>query len=41
MDNPEKLATDGTQETRRRQAKQKPQYNMIVLDTTMYANKHK
>ena len=41
MDNPEKLATDGTQETRRRQTKQKPQYNMIVLDTTMYANKHK
>ena len=37
----QKMATDGTQETRRRQTKQKPQYNMIVLDTTMYANKHK
>ena len=41
MDNPEKLATDGTQETGRRQTKQKPQFNMIVLDTTMYVNKHK
>jgi hypothetical protein len=28
MDNPEKLATSGTQNTRRRQTKQKTQHNM-------------
>jgi len=28
MDNPEKMATFGTQDTRRRQTKQKTQHNM-------------
>jgi len=39
MDNPDKLATLGTQDTRRRQTKQKTQHNMCW--TPQYANKHK
>jgi len=39
MDNPEKQATLGTQNTRRRQAKQNTQHNMCL--TPLYANKNK
>jgi len=39
MDNQEKLATLGTQDTRRRQTKQKAQHNMCW--TPLCANKHK
>ena len=39
MDNPEKLATLGTQDTRLRQTKQKTQHNMCW--TVLYSNKHK
>jgi len=39
MDNPEKLATLGTQNIRRRQTKQKTQHNMCW--TPICTNKHK
>jgi len=39
MDNPEKLTTFSTQDTRRRQAKQKTQHNMCW--TPLCTNKHK
>jgi hypothetical protein len=39
MDNPDKLATLGTQDTRGRQTKQRIQHNMCW--TPQYANKHK
>jgi len=38
MNNPEQLATLGTQYTRRRQAKQKTQHNMCWIP--LYASKH-
>ena len=39
MDNPEKQATLGTQNTRHRQAKQNTQQNMCL--TPLHANRHK
>ena len=39
MDNPDKQATLGTQNTRRRQTKQKIEHNMYL--TPLCANKHK
>jgi len=39
MDNPETLATLRTQDTGRRQTKQKTQHNMCW--TPLYVNKHK